>query len=385
MTTVDEAHSAPPTTDDEPGPAEPRPRRRRRGLVWLALGGVLIAGAGVGVWVWAGSASTESSPVATGPAATATVGRGTISATDSWDGTLGHGTPFTVTSSGEGTITRLAVQGAAVERGSELYRVDERPVMLLYGVVPMYRDLGPGDSGVDVGQLEANLAELGYGGFTVDDVYTLSTAGSVNAWQADIGAVQTGVVARGDVIFLPAGGQVETLRSDVGRVVEPGAAVLDIAGTDQVARLEADIDDRDRFEAGTAATVVLPGGDEVAGTVSATAVVEVAPEGADGAAGGDTGTEPVLQVEVTLNEAAPDEFIGASVDVIVAIDERTDVLFVPVNALLALSEGGYGLEIVADDGTTSIIPVETGLFGAGKVEVNSPDITEGTVVGVAGR
>lgn len=383
MTTVDEAHTVPPVTDTEPEPD--KPRRRRRGL-WLALGGVLIAAAAAaGAWLWGSNTSTETPPATAGPAAIATVERGRISATESWDGTLDHGTPFTATSSGEGTITRLVDQGAAVERGAELFRVDERPVTLLYGRVPMFRDLGPGDTGVDVGQLETNLAELGYGGFTVDDQYTSSTAGAVRAWQADTGAAPTGTVARGDVIFVPEGGQVDELRARVGDVVEPGRAILDITGTDQVASLEADVDDRDRFEVGTAVTVVLPGGDDVAGTVSATAVVDVAPEGAGGEAGGDTETESVLQVEIAVNEAAPDEFIGASVDVVAAVDERTDVLFVPVNALLALSEGGYGLEIVDDDGTTSIVAVETGLLGGGRVEVTSPDIAEGTVVGVAGR
>jgi hypothetical protein len=58
---------------------------------------------------------------------------------------------------------------------------------------------------------------------------------------------------------------------------------------------------------------------------------------------------------------------------------------VPVSALLALSEGGYGLEVVDDDGTTSIVSVTTGLFADGKVQVEGDGITEGTVVGVAGR
>lgn len=377
MTTAADARTVAPVTDAEPESGEPR----RRGLVWLALGVAVIAAAGVGAWVWVNDTSTEGAPGTAGPVATAVVERGTISATETWDGTLDHGTPFTVTSGGEGTITRLVGQGEGVGRGAELYRVDERPVVLLYGVVPMYRDLGPGDSGVDVGQLEANLAELGYGGFTVDDQYTSSTAAAVRAWQADVGGEPTGTVARGDVVFLPEGGQVDARRSSVGDVVPPGAAVLDITGTDQVVSLEADVDDRDRFEVGTEVTVVLPSGDQVAGTVAATAVVKVPSEGPDG---GATDTA-ILQVEVAVNDNAPEEFVGGPVEVVVAIDERTDVLLVPVNALLALSEGGYGLEVVADAGTTSIVPVDTGLFAAGKVEVRSPGIAEGTVVGVAGR
>ena len=245
--------------------------------------------------------------------------------------------------------------------------------------VPMYRDLGPGDSGADVSQLEANLAELGYAGFTVDHQYTEFTAQAVRAWQEDVGAEASGTVARGDVVFVPEGGRVDALHAAVGDRAAPGTAVLDLTGTDQVASLEVDVDDRDRFAVGAEVVVLLPGGDEVAGTVGATAVVEVRPEGPDG------DSESILQVEVTLDETVSEEFVGAAVEVVVAVDERTDVLLVPVNALLALAEGGYGLEVVADDGTTSIVPVETGLFAEGTVEVRSADIAEGTVVGVAGR
>ncbi|MPZ74479.1 MAG: efflux RND transporter periplasmic adaptor subunit [Nitriliruptorales bacterium] len=380
MSTVDEAHTAPPVTHAGPEPEEPRHRSRP---VWLVLAAAFIAAAaGTGAWVWASNTATEPASAASGPVATAVVERGTIAATESWDGTLDHGTPFTVTSGTGGTITRLAEQGETVARGDELYRVDERPVTLLYGVVPMYRDLGPGASGADVKQLETNLAELGYGRFAVDNQYSSSTADAVRAWQEVIGAGPTGMVARGDIVFLPEGRRVDTLRANVGDVVGPGTAILDITGTAQVVSVEAEVVDRDRFEIDTKVTLVLPGGDEVAGTVTATAVVEALPEeGAEAAAD----TEPILQAEIALNEKAPDEFVGGPVDVVVAIDERTDVLMVPVNALLALSEGGFGLEVAADDGSTSIVPVETGLFGEGKVEIKSADIAEGMVVGVAGR
>lgn len=152
MTTVEDEPIAPPVTGVEPQPGQRRRRRRR--LVWPAAGTAVIA-MGAGAWLWASDPSTEASPASTGPVATAVVERGTVSATESWDGTVDFGAPFTVVGSGQGTVTRLVGQGQAVERGSELYRVDERPVVLLYGAVPMYRDLGAGTSGADVAQLEA--------------------------------------------------------------------------------------------------------------------------------------------------------------------------------------------------------------------------------------
>jgi peptidoglycan hydrolase-like protein with peptidoglycan-binding domain len=382
VSTVEDAHTHSPVTDVEPEAGEPRRGRRR--LVWFALGVVLIA-AGAGVWLWAGNSSTEATPVTTGPVATATVERGTISATDSWEGTLEFGVPFTVNSSAEGTITRLVDQGETVARGDDIYRVNERPVTLLYGGVPMYRDLAVGESGVDVKQLERNLAKLGYDGFTVDDKYTVSTAEAVRAWQEDIGAQQTGTVARGDIVFVPARGRVDALWVDVGDAAALGAAVVDLTATKLGVSLEVDVDDRDLVDVDTEVTVVLPGGDEVLGTVGAMTVVKVASDDSgEGFQGGTTNSESIAQVEITLDKA-PDDLVGAPVDVIVAIDERADVLLVPVNALLALAEGGYGLEVVRDDGTTKIVPVDTALFADGKVEVSGTGITEGTVVGVAGR
>ncbi|MPZ74508.1 MAG: efflux RND transporter periplasmic adaptor subunit [Nitriliruptorales bacterium] len=382
MNTAEHARTAPPVTGVEP--EMDRPRRRRRGPVWAAFGAVLLA-TGAGAWLWAGDGSTEAAPAAATPVATAVVERGTISATESWDGTLEYGAPYTVTGSVEGIITRLVGQGETVKRGDELFRVNEQPVTLLYGVVPMYRDLRPGDSGVDVKQLEKNLSALGYDGFTMDDQYTSTTAEAVRAWQEDIAAAQTGTVARGGVVFVPAGRQVDALHVHVGDAVVPGVPVLDVTGTEQVISLDVDIDDRDLFDIDTEVTVVLPGGEKVPGTISTTAVAAAPSESGEGSEGGATASESILQVEITLDEQVSDELSGAPVDVVVAIDKRTDVLLVPVSALLALAEGGYGLEVVGDDGSTSIVPVKTGLFGGGKVEVKGDEITDGTIVGVAGR
>jgi multidrug efflux system membrane fusion protein len=61
--------------------------------------------------------------------------------------------------------------------------------------------------------------------------------------------------------------------------------------------------------------------------------------------------------------------------------EREDVLTVPVAALLALREGGYGVEVV--EGTsTRIVAVDTGLFAGGRVEVTGEGLTEGMTVGM---
>jgi peptidoglycan hydrolase-like protein with peptidoglycan-binding domain len=399
---VSETLSRPAASESQPGqPRSPEVTAPRRGrhVVRLALGIGVVAAAAGGAWLWRGDGSTETPPADSGPVATAEVTRGTLTATETWDGTLGYGSPFTVAAQGTGsgseeetelaspsaTVTRLVDQGATVGRGDELYRVNEEPVILLLGRIPMYRDLVSGASGPDVRQLEANLATLGYGGFTQDNAYTPSTAAAVRDWQADIGAQVTGTVSRSSVVFLPERGRVDGLLVDVGDPLGPGTEVLNLTGTEQVASLELDVDDRDLVELDTEVTVVLADGTEVAGTVTSLNVIQ--PETSAGVAEGaaPAPTDPVAEVEVTLAEPAPKEFLGAPVDVTVGVEKRPDVLSVPVNALLALAEGGYGLEVVRDDGTTDIVPVDTGLFATGRVEVRGPGIAEGTVVGVAGR
>jgi peptidoglycan hydrolase-like protein with peptidoglycan-binding domain len=318
-----------------------------------------------------GTDATADQPAPSLP--TATVVRETLAHTRSFTGTLGRGEPTTVRTPGQGTLTGLANQRTPVTAGSELFRIDERPTTAMYGTVPMYRDVRSGDSGSDVAQLEAGLAALGYDGFTVDDHYTSATAAAVRRWQADLGVPETGVVARADVVFVSEGTRVDTVHVRVGDPVTPGAPVLDLAGSDHVVALEVAVRDRDPLAVGTDVAVRLPGDLEVPGVVT-TANAVAANDG-----------ETVIRVEVTLTEAVDETLLGATAEVVVEVDERTDVLAVPVNALLALADGGHGLEVVAGNGSTTIVPVDTGLFAAGRVEVSGDGIDEGTVVVVAAR
>jgi hypothetical protein len=67
--------------------------------------------------------------------------------------------------------------------------------------------------------------------------------------------------------------------------------------------------------------------------------------------------------------------------VAVVADQRKDVLTVPVAALLALAEGGYGVQVV-EGSTTRIVAVQAGMFADGRVEISGTGIDAGTVVGM---
>ncbi|MFJ2832974.1 hypothetical protein ACIPC1_36405 [Streptomyces sp. NPDC087263] len=139
---------------------------------------------------------------------------------------------------------------------------------------------------------------------------------------------------------------------------------------------------------GTKVTVALPGGKTVAGTVSRVGTDATAAQpsgeggqGDDAATGTDTATVPVT---VTVaRQTALGSLEATPVDVRHTVETRKDVLTVPVAALLALAEGGYGLETV--DGThTAIVAVRTGLFADGWVEVSGSGISAGQRVGIPG-
>ena len=66
----------------------------------------------------------------------------------------------------------------------------------------------------------------------------------------------------------------------------------------------------------------------------------------------------------------------APVDAYITTEVREHVLAVPVNALLALAEGGYAIE-VERDGRRGLVGVTLGLFADGMVEVEGGGLRAG--------
>ena len=74
---------------------------------------------------------------------------------------------------------------------------------------------------------------------------------------------------------------------------------------------------------------------------------------------------------------------AAPVTVHAVVTQHDNVLAVPVSALVALLEGGYAVETVADDGSRTYLAVETDLFDDGYVEVRGDGLAAGMHVVVA--
>lgn len=202
----------------------------------VGIGGTVAASA-----LLDGRSEADDTEAATVELATASVEQRDLVEEIEWAGTLGYGETAAVSGSG-GTITEAVAVGSTVERGDVVVTVDAQPVVALYGQTPMWRSLTEGDSGVDVLQLEANLAALGHDPdrtVDVDGTFTANTAAMVERWQEDVGLEVTGSVALGSVVIIE-GPSVVSSVADVGSpasgplaVVAPRSAVIDVvAGID---------------------------------------------------------------------------------------------------------------------------------------------------------
>ena len=198
--------------------------------------------------------------------------------------------------------------------------------------------------GADVAELEAGLSALGYGGFTVDDVYDEATAQAVAAWQADLGVKVTGIVHVDDIAVVPHDMRIATHQLALGSALTgvPNPTVLTYTGTSRYVTVPLDIGNQQHVTEGDAATVELLDGTTVDGVVETISKVAETLE-----------EEQFVTISITVeDQSSLGDFDAMPVTLKLVTEERTDVLYVPVVALIALAGGGYGLEVV-DGGTTS--------------------------------
>jgi membrane fusion protein, multidrug efflux system len=340
--------------------------------VLVALGAAGLAATGFGLPSRAHKGGQSSNGK---PPATATVTRQTLIDAESHDGELGYGDSTTMKLRAAGTVTWLPGAGTTVERGQAAYRIDDLPVILLYGSLPVWRALSVGTEGADVKQFEQNLKALGYTGFTVDDTYNADTARAVKKWQKKLGLTETGTVELGRVDYTAGPVRVGELKVAVGDTMMPGSGILAYTGTRRVVTVELDVSDQRLAVKAAAVTVTLPDGKAVGGRITDSQAVIVPAQG-------DTAATTKISVLVGLDDEKPVAGLDqATVSVGFTASKRENVLTVPVNALLALSEGGYGVQVVTGAGTR-VVAVQLGLFASGRVEISGDAIAEGDTVGV---
>jgi len=188
--------------------------------------------------------------VTSGPVADVTKLSGTVVALD---------TEVLLAGSG-GVITRAAERGATIEPGVSIFRVGERPSVLLPGSVPAFRRLGlptasapavteapsapPAStlqSGADVRQLEAFLASRNLDPGPVDGVFDRRTSRSVDRLRSLVDLPPgAGALDLGEYLFvaIEPPWRVVNVLAGRGTRVEAGAPIAELAGTRLGIRVE---------------------------------------------------------------------------------------------------------------------------------------------------
>src|SRR5580693_2978823 len=215
---------------------------------------------------------------------TYTVTRQSLTSQAQEDATLGDAGSYSVVDqaqgspagSGSATFTSLPQIGAVVRQGQMLYAVSARPVILLYGNTPAYRDLSEGDTGPDVTEVNTDLVKLGYitasdlGARSGWDDYGAETGYGVELLQAKLGQTQTGSLDLGAAVFLP--GAIEVTgygpSTVLGGLATPGSVVLTASSTTPVVTIALDASLQSEVHAGEPVSITLPDGSATPGVVS---------------------------------------------------------------------------------------------------------------------
>jgi hypothetical protein len=359
----------------------------RRKAPWLIVVAAVLITAGVGLAVAdplvskgsGRSGATDNSY----PTSLQTVEEESISQQTSVDATLGYAGSYSVVNQAQGMITWLPTTGQVIGDGQVLYRVDGLPVVLLYGSTPAYRTLAEGASaaavtGWDVAELNADLVALGYANGSEipagSDDFSWWTQQAVEKLQAAVGVTQTGALALGGVVFLPSAARITDVSATLGGPAGPGQTILRGTSTTREVTIALDAAQQSEVQAGDHVIITLPNNLTTPGRVSSVGTVATAPSG------GGANSSPTIMVEVSPSDpAATGRVDQAPVEVSITTATINDALVVPVNALIALSSGGYAVEVVNPDGVRRLVDVTLGIFdnADGVVQVHGPGLGAG--------
>jgi hypothetical protein len=376
---------------------------------WV-LGGatVLAAVTATGVVIALPGARHASLAAAQPLAGTATVEKRELAAMISVDGTLTYrarsdGSPYAVINPASGTYTELPATGQVISQGQVLYRVNDSPVVLLYGSTPAYRTLSAGARGADVAELNADLVALGYATSAqlspTSASFGSATTTALEKLQAARGVTRNGTLTLGQAVFEPIAVRVTTLSALLGGRAQIGQIVMQGSSTTRQVQAALDASQQTDVAVGDKVTITLPNNRTTPGVVSSVGTVATCPSssGAGGlssdsaAPGSDTcssassgsSSTPTITMGVTPSDpAATGTWDQAPVQVGITTASVPSALVVPVTALLAQSDGGYAVEVVGAGGTNHLVQVSLGLFddADGQVQVTGSGLAAGQKV-----
>lgn len=331
------------------------------------------------------------------------------------------------------TYTWLPSVGQIIKQDRPVYSVSNEPVPLLYGSIAAYRAFYVGMSdGGDVGELTHDLIALGDGHeLSQSDHYSDATASAVRLWQRALGLPATGEILLGQVVFEPGPMRVTSVTASVGAAVGGGGGgaattatggggagsggggsgggggtVLTATGTTPIVTVDLDVTQEYLVKPGDAVSIVLPDGTStVGGHVETVGNVATCPGGSGAGTGaslagqspcsssggssgggssgaGNTNSTPTVMLTIRLDNTPPGAKLDqAPVNVNITSQRVNNVLAVPVNALLALQGGGFGVDVVTGK-RSRLVGVTTGLYSNTLVQITGSGLTAGTRVEV---
>jgi hypothetical protein len=187
------------------------------------------------------------------------------------------------------------------------------------------------------------------------DEFSWATNLGVQRLQDALGVTATGQLALGDYVFLPAAARVTAVSAKLGGPAD--GPLLTATSTARQVTVNLDADQQSEIKAGDHVAITLPNDRTTPGVVSSVGAV------ATTASGSNTSSSPTITVQISPTDPhATGSLDQASVQVAITTATVHNVLVVPVDALLALSGGGYAVEVANADGTHRLVSVSLGLF-----------------------
>jgi hypothetical protein len=264
--------------------------------------------------------------------------------------------------------------------------------VLLYGSVPAYRDLSEGMTGADVTELNTDLVTLGYatvaalGPASGWDYFGGETTYALGQFQAHLGLSVTGALPLGQAVFLPGPILVTGLGTGVvpGALATSGAVVLTGSSLTPVVTADLDASLQTEVAVGTKVSITLPDGSVTPGVISQISAASAASSSSSSGNGSGSGAATITVLVSLTDPAAAGNLNQAPVEVTITTGSVSNVLIVPVDALLAQPGGGYAVEVTGPGGH-HLVSVTPGMFddAAGAVQVTG-NLTPGQRVVVPG-
>ncbi|NOY56630.1 MAG: hypothetical protein GXP34_11675 [Actinobacteria bacterium] len=358
--------------------------RRRHGWVRLTAWIVVLVVLPVAAYQFGRRADTPAEAIAhAAPPApadiTATVERRTLEAAEVF---LGEVTLDVVplATPRAGVVVDIPVEaGDTTTEGTVAAVLDDRPIVMLRGDLPLIDDLQPGATGSWVTQLQQSLTRLGLYTLEVDGRYGPATQWAVSRLYESIGfrpptaseplsgrATAGGTpLPSAEVLFvssLPT--RVIDVSAHRGDIVAAADVLMDFAGAAPAVVVRVDPTDAKRFHTGDSVLIRRGGGqDDLPGRVQS--IEENTAEEAGG----------LTQIVTIAPDAPlPADQAGKTVKVLVgATSTGGPVLVVPVTAIRSAADGGTYVDVQTAPEEFDRVPVTAGLAVGGFVAVESPD------------